>query len=226
MWGFRIKELPSKHGRWFGAVRGGQAATLADVIRAWQRDEAFRARFNEQLAAAPYKAFRWETPPVTEATATRPFEFVLLDSPGLAQQSDPRRSPDTSRRRPKPVSSCSRISAAMRSWSCPARRARLRLTAISRPSSGRRLSRSGTLCGKRSARRWRDGSGPSRCGSARPGPGCRGCTCGWMIGPSIMASSRIGGASSRLEGRAPRGRTGRRVKFVGDSQSNSHIVVV
>ena len=41
------------------------------------------------LAGTTHSAFRWETPPVTTGTAHRPFEFVLLDSPGLASQTDP-----------------------------------------------------------------------------------------------------------------------------------------
>jgi hypothetical protein len=40
------------------------------------------------LADSPFTAFRWETPPITIATANRPFEFVLLDSPGLARNPD------------------------------------------------------------------------------------------------------------------------------------------
>jgi len=41
------------------------------------------------LADAPFSAFRWETPPITTASAVRPFEFVLLDSPELATHPDP-----------------------------------------------------------------------------------------------------------------------------------------
>jgi hypothetical protein len=88
MWGFRSEELPGSHGLRFAADRDGQPATFWDVLRAWQGDATFRSLFNAQLARAPYTAFRWETPPITDATATRPFEFVLLDSPGLAQRPD------------------------------------------------------------------------------------------------------------------------------------------
>ena len=38
---------------------------------------------------SPFSAFRWETPPITIATANHPFEFVLLDSPDLASDPDP-----------------------------------------------------------------------------------------------------------------------------------------
>src|SRR5262249_55914637 len=46
--------------------------------------------FTSLLAAAPYAAFRWETPPVTAASVSQPFEFVLLDRPGLAQRPEPK----------------------------------------------------------------------------------------------------------------------------------------
>ena len=60
---------------------GGVA--YADVLRLWQDDAAWRTYFMSLLADAPFAAFRWETPPITAATANRPFEFVLLDSPEL-----------------------------------------------------------------------------------------------------------------------------------------------
>jgi hypothetical protein len=62
---------------------------FSDVLRRWQDDPVFRAFFIAVLADAPFSAFRWETPPITTASAGRPFEFVLLDSPELASQPDP-----------------------------------------------------------------------------------------------------------------------------------------
>ena len=40
------------------------------------------------MAGAPYSAFRWETPPVTEGTLSQPFECVVLSSPSLARPPD------------------------------------------------------------------------------------------------------------------------------------------
>jgi hypothetical protein len=54
----------------------------------WQNDADFRSMFIGLLADSPFSAFRWETPPITTATANRPFEFALLDSPGLASHPD------------------------------------------------------------------------------------------------------------------------------------------
>jgi hypothetical protein len=58
------------------------------VLRRWQNDADFREFFNDLLADSPFASFRWETPPVTTASVGRPFEFVLLDSPGLAREPD------------------------------------------------------------------------------------------------------------------------------------------
>lgn len=63
--------------------------SYVEVIRLWQHDAGFRSFFCTLLADAPFRAFRWETPPITAASAHRPFEFVLLDSPGLARDPDP-----------------------------------------------------------------------------------------------------------------------------------------
>jgi hypothetical protein len=70
-------------------VRDSDVATYAQVIEAWRNDDAFRSWFNGVLASISYRAFRWETRPVSAATANDPFEFVVLDSPGLAREPEP-----------------------------------------------------------------------------------------------------------------------------------------
>ena len=60
------------------------------VLALWQYDAAFRDFFITLLAQAPFKTYRWETPPITKRTMGRAFEFVLLNSPGLAQTPDER----------------------------------------------------------------------------------------------------------------------------------------
>ena len=89
MWTARSQALADHRGLRFVIERDSCAATVADVLRGWQDDAGFCSLFNTLLADAPYAAFRWETPPVTTATLARPFEFVLLDSPGLARHPDP-----------------------------------------------------------------------------------------------------------------------------------------
>jgi hypothetical protein len=88
MWTAHGEELAAARGLRVAVARDGRPAAVADVVRAWQDDAGFRAVFNGLLADAPYSAFRWETPPVTADTLARPFEFVLLDSPGLARRPD------------------------------------------------------------------------------------------------------------------------------------------
>jgi hypothetical protein len=88
MWSFRNEALHGARGMRFAVDFDAQPASFADAVRAWQNDAGFRSLFNAQLADVPYAAFRWETPPVTDTTITRPFEFVLLDSPGLARHPD------------------------------------------------------------------------------------------------------------------------------------------
>ena len=89
MWAIRSQALSDGRGLRFEVDLGPSPATFGEILDAWQGDAAFRVRFLEALAGAPLAAFRWETPPVTEATVSRPFEFVLLDSPGLGRRPDP-----------------------------------------------------------------------------------------------------------------------------------------
>jgi len=103
MWTSRSEQLAETPGLRFALEFNGKPATFADVVQGWQSDPRFRGMFNSLLADVAFAAFRWETPPVAAATVTRPFEFVLLDSPGLARRPDPnafaehfKRSPETS----------------------------------------------------------------------------------------------------------------------------------
>ncbi len=62
--------------------------TYREVIELWAGEEAFRGYFTRLLADSPIAAYRWETPPVTQSTLDRPFEFVLLPCPGLDRRPD------------------------------------------------------------------------------------------------------------------------------------------
>lgn len=88
MWNARSEELTSGNGLRFTIALDSRPATVAEVIGAWRSDAVFRSLFNSLVAAAPYTAFRWETPAATTNTMSRPFEFVLLDSPDLARRPD------------------------------------------------------------------------------------------------------------------------------------------
>jgi hypothetical protein len=84
MWESQIDDLDEGRLQRVTIRCDGRVASYADVLARWQSDEAFRAFFIRTLAQVPQDAYLWETPPVTQATATRGFEFVLVDSPTLA----------------------------------------------------------------------------------------------------------------------------------------------
>lgn len=69
-------------------LRNAHRLRYDEVLKLWQDDAEFRSFFLSILAEAPFSAYRWETPPITTATADRVFEFVLLDDPGLDRTPD------------------------------------------------------------------------------------------------------------------------------------------
>ena len=89
MWTASSGEVSSGRGLRFVVDRGSSTVSYAQVLRCWKDDTQFRSFFMSLLANAPFSAFRWETPPLTAATADRTFELVLLDSPGLVRKPDP-----------------------------------------------------------------------------------------------------------------------------------------
>src|SRR5262245_29411695 len=84
MWAASVEVLDAGRVQKHYVQRDGAAIRYADAVAAWSDDEAFRSFFMSLLAAAPFSAYFWETPAVTAATMSRPFEFVLVDSPALA----------------------------------------------------------------------------------------------------------------------------------------------
>jgi len=74
--------------RHYAVTDGDRPLPVSAALRLWQHDGAFRDLFIETLAKSPFRAFRWETPPVTRATVSRPLEFVLVDSPELDHPAD------------------------------------------------------------------------------------------------------------------------------------------
>jgi hypothetical protein len=90
MWTAQAETLLDGRGLRFTIELDSSPAIFASVISGWQDDEGFRSLFNALLVNAPFAAFRWETPPVTNATMSWPFECVLLDNPSLARASSPK----------------------------------------------------------------------------------------------------------------------------------------
>jgi hypothetical protein len=79
---YSTEMTPLKGGRvsHFRLLRDGGSLTWMDVVGRWQNDRSFRRFFMSVLVDAPFPAYFWETPPVTDATINREFEFVLVDS--------------------------------------------------------------------------------------------------------------------------------------------------
>ena len=62
----------------------GRMLMYSEVLNLWAEDVEFRASFTSVLAESEFSAFRWETPALSRALIDRPFEFVLIASPGFA----------------------------------------------------------------------------------------------------------------------------------------------
>ena len=85
----RSKQLSNGRVIKFAIENDSSPVSFAEVIRQWQNDSDFRTFFIDLLLNSSFPAFRWETPPVTIATADQPFEFVLIDSPEISLDPDP-----------------------------------------------------------------------------------------------------------------------------------------
>ena len=65
--------------------------SFRSVCEAWQNDPLFRSFYTQSLRRCPFEGYRWEMPAITERTADRVYEFVLINSPGFCKRStDPR----------------------------------------------------------------------------------------------------------------------------------------
>ncbi len=59
--------------------------TVERVLELWETEPIFLRFFLHRLAESTFRSYFWETPPITRQTLDPEFEFVLVDSPGLAQ---------------------------------------------------------------------------------------------------------------------------------------------
>jgi hypothetical protein len=84
MYGSEVKRLDNGRVLRFRLLHNSEPLSWSDVIERWQNDRSFRSFFISILVDAPYSAYFWETPPVTSTSFDRQFEFVLVDSPQLA----------------------------------------------------------------------------------------------------------------------------------------------
>jgi hypothetical protein len=89
MWSSRSEQLAGGRVLAVHVDAGPAPVSFAEALQLWQHDATFRSFFIRLLADSPFSAFRWEMPPITAASTGRPFELVLVDSPGLAPTPDP-----------------------------------------------------------------------------------------------------------------------------------------
>ena len=61
---------------------------FSKFLRLLKEEKPFRS-FIELLAGIPFRAWQWETPPVTSSTVDQRFEFVVTDSPRIDLPPDP-----------------------------------------------------------------------------------------------------------------------------------------
>lgn len=87
MWHAEIEQINGRTYH-YRILSGETQLDFAAVVSAWQSDDQFRKFFTQLLAESPFDAYRWETPPVTEETRVRAFEFVLLRSDELQRPAD------------------------------------------------------------------------------------------------------------------------------------------
>ncbi len=69
--------------------QGDRQINFSDFLLLLQQDRSFRAFFIELLSDVPFRAYQWETPPLTKAKVGRPFEFVVYNSPHIDLTPDP-----------------------------------------------------------------------------------------------------------------------------------------
>ena len=68
---------------------GNVSLSYGEFLQALAEDQNFRKLIQDEMRAAPFIAFRWETPPLTSDNLDQPFECLLHDSPGLDVPADP-----------------------------------------------------------------------------------------------------------------------------------------
>jgi hypothetical protein len=87
MTGWRVdsSRADAKTLRWELQDANGRALAFESVVEQWRRGEAFRKFWLTSLRTAPFASYAWECPPVAEATRSRPFECVFIESPSLAR---------------------------------------------------------------------------------------------------------------------------------------------
>jgi hypothetical protein len=89
MWNFDASTTHDGRTTHVAIAVDGTPLSFAAALGQLGSERPFREYLTGLLASAPYAAFRWELPPVSTATLSRPFEFVMVDDPRLERAPDP-----------------------------------------------------------------------------------------------------------------------------------------
>ena len=84
-WEFKKQEISDLiwHFTYYDTANPDTPLTFRQVVENWITNTAFCGFHNQVLSNVPFKAYKWETPVVDVDRFDRPFEFVVLNSPGL-----------------------------------------------------------------------------------------------------------------------------------------------
>jgi hypothetical protein len=85
VWSVRATTLDEATLQWRLLDSSGRELGFSQVVSAWASDAEFRSLWSDLLRGVPFLAYAWECPPVTAASASRPFECVFVSSPALAR---------------------------------------------------------------------------------------------------------------------------------------------
>jgi hypothetical protein len=72
----------------FSISEGSQRLTYSQVLDYWETDDEFTHFYISLFERSGLKSYLWETPPITQASRNRDFEFVLLATPVSSRQPD------------------------------------------------------------------------------------------------------------------------------------------
>lgn len=84
MWESKVEFIDKKRICKVGIWQDSNPLSYKDVIDGWANSKDFRNFYLALLAEAPFEAFFWESPALTQFSVDRVYEFVLVDSPQLS----------------------------------------------------------------------------------------------------------------------------------------------
>tara|TARA_R110001592_G_scaffold363371_1_gene685418 strand:+ start:10202 stop:10804 length:603 start_codon:yes stop_codon:yes gene_type:complete len=89
MWTVKRDHPGSTHTLRLRFQAGAECLSYGGFLRALVEERRFRKLVQDEMRAAPYVAFRWETPALVSTNTEQSFECLLHDSPELDVPADP-----------------------------------------------------------------------------------------------------------------------------------------